>query len=170
MDLRRSKPISELAEKAKRSRPEQVSQIQDLPPEMILKILSYLKIGDVVSVAKTCSRLNAIIDGSEDIWKKAFIDHGHERSEVLAEMAASRKATDSSSTSSVEKMNFLLHKKVQRNFAGGLFERALSMEIIRPYFQDYLRRHFMHASDRNVPAILKVIIFIYFSVPVIFGV
>ena len=142
MDPRKSKRISELA--AKRCRPEQVVRFQNLPEEVILKILSFLDIDDVINVAQT-TRLKTIVDESTAIWRKAFVDHGHKRSEVLAEMAASRKETDPKT--SVDKLNFQLHKKVQRNFAGGLFQKVF-IESSKPELN--------YSSFGNVPAIWMV--------------
>ena len=157
MDPRKSKRNSELAakvpkasevSKAKRSRPEEVIRFENLHEEMILKILTFLDIKDVVSVSQTCSRLKSIVDGRTAYWRKAFVDHGHERSEVLAEMAASRKTIDP--TISVEKLNFLFQQKVQRNFARGRFKKAAFMTFSEPWLN--------YSSFGNVPAVLRVII------------
>jgi hypothetical protein len=129
--------VAKKAKKAlvtKRSRP--VSSFDSLMEEMILEVLSYLKIEDVLSVSQTCSRLNTIVNRSSAVWRKAFVDHDLQRSEVLAARATAdvSQAIDSSS---VEKSIFFLHKKVQQNLSRGIFTKQVYMKCQRPSLPEF---------------------------------
>jgi hypothetical protein len=141
--------VTKKAKKAlvtKRSRP--VSSFDSLMEEMILEVLSYLKIEDVLSVSQTCSRLNTIVNRSSAVWRKAFVDHDLQRSEVLVARATAdvSQAIDSSS---VEKSIFFLHKKVQQNLSRGIFTKQGYTFCQRPRLPEF--------TIGNVPTVVNTV-------------
>ena len=96
----------------KQSREDTFSEFNNLPEEVILHIFSFLKIDDVARVSTTCSRLHEIVSRESALWKKGYTDHKHSKSEVLGAISSSGQAQFST-----EKQIFLLHKKVEQNWA-----------------------------------------------------
>ena len=105
----------------KLSREDSLSEFNNLPEEVILIIFSFLKIDNVARVSTTCSRLHEIASRASAPWKKGYTDHKHSKSAVLAAISTLKQPPFST-----EKQIFLLHKKVEQNWARTNFSWDLS--------------------------------------------
>lgn len=104
------------------------SHFTNLPTELILKVVSFLQPEDFLRLTQTCKRFYDIINTAAGPWKVALQSYTDVPSSVLTEMAstlASKQVEESDKSTSEEKLSFVLHKKSEKNFSKGRFNKIV---------------------------------------------